>query len=92
MFPRTPTRLRAATALAAAGLALTTLAACGSSKPDAGPAKDVDAADLKGTVTVWSWDVAATALKRLGEEFHALEQALTRCLVEDQLFCCHKLS
>lgn len=64
-------RRRAILAVAAGALALTAIAGCGSSKPDAGPAKDVSADQLSGTVTVWSWDVAATALKRLGEEFHA---------------------
>ncbi|GLZ75515.1 sugar ABC transporter substrate-binding protein [Actinorhabdospora filicis] len=62
---------RAILAAAAGALALTVVAGCGSSKPDAGPAKDVAADKLSGTVTVWSWDVAATALTRLAADFHA---------------------
>ncbi|GIG68337.1 ABC transporter substrate-binding protein [Phytomonospora endophytica] len=62
---------RAAAALTATALAVASLTGCGGSGGDAGPAKDVDADKLTGTVTVWSWDVAATALTRLGQEFHA---------------------
>lgn len=72
MYPRSrPTLPRLAAAVTATALAAAALTGCGNSGGAAGPAKDVDADQLKGTVTVWSWDVAATALTRLGEEFHA---------------------
>ncbi|MEV0646007.1 sugar ABC transporter substrate-binding protein [Phytomonospora sp. NPDC050363] len=73
-----PPRPRTAAALTAAALALTSvLTGCGGSGGDAGPAQNVDADQLKGTVTVWSWDVAATALQRLATDFHALHPEVT---------------
>ncbi|MGH8875867.1 MAG: ABC transporter substrate-binding protein [Stackebrandtia sp.] len=63
--------LRNRTAATTAALALTlTLTACGGSGP-AEPLKNVDGDDLSGSVNVWSWDVAATALKRLVKDFEA---------------------
>lgn len=62
-------RIRTAVLAAALTLALP-LAGCGTTGP-AEPVKDVAADELEGEVTVWSWDVAATALKRLGKKFEA---------------------
>lgn len=45
------------------------LAGCGGGTSPAEPVKDVAADKLKGEITVWSWDVAATALDRLAADF-----------------------
>ncbi|CAM5430980.1 ABC transporter substrate-binding protein [Leifsonia shinshuensis] len=60
-------RLRTLVPLAAAILALTGCAMAGS--PASGPAKLDPNATPSGTITVWSWDAAATALKRLAGEY-----------------------
>ncbi|MCP2339027.1 ABC transporter substrate-binding protein [Actinomadura rupiterrae] len=54
----------------AAAVAVSGCAAGGSSSKKAAPSLTAgSAADIKGDVTVWSWDTAATALKRLAPEF-----------------------
>lgn len=71
--------LSAATALAGAAL----LAGCamGGGQPAGPVALDPDA-KLDGEITVWSWDVAATALERLAPEFEA-EHPGTKITVVD---------
>jgi lactose/L-arabinose transport system substrate-binding protein len=67
---RTPRTSRAA--LLAGILALTTIVAtgCATGGKDKKPAPTVNTqAQIGGTVTVWSWDVATKALKRLAPEF-----------------------
>ncbi len=68
-------------ALAAAATVL--LAGCGSSasNPSATGAAATPSA-LKGSITVWSWDVAATALKRLGTEYQKAHPGTTINVVD----------
>ncbi|MEV6525626.1 sugar ABC transporter substrate-binding protein [Longispora sp. NPDC051575] len=56
--------------LTALGL-LGAAAGCASGSPKKSTKQATEGKELTGTVTVWSWDVAATALKRLGPEFTA---------------------
>lgn len=73
-------------ALAAAAL---TLSACafggGTGNPPAGnnttPPAPTDG-KLSGEITVWSWDVAAVALKRLGAEFETANEGVTVNVVD----------
>ena len=39
-------------------------------------------AKARGTITVWSWDVAATALKRLGADYEKAHKGTTIKLVD----------
>lgn len=62
-------RIRTAAIVAASIVALP-LTGCGGTGP-AEPVANVAADELTGEVTVWSWDVAAAALKRLGKDFES---------------------
>lgn len=50
-------------------LALLTGCASGGGAPAAGAVRLDPAAEVSGSITVWSWDVAATALKRLAKSY-----------------------
>ncbi|QNS03179.1 ABC transporter substrate-binding protein [Streptomyces xanthii] len=68
-----------ATGLTASASALLTGCAMGGSGGGGGETRELGGKDgktgdrpkLSGTITVWSWDVAATAMKRLGRTFEA---------------------
>lgn len=61
-----------AAVLATAALAMSGCAmGGGSSGGDAAAPEAPTGEDISGEITVWSWDVAAVALERLGEEFAA---------------------
>ncbi|GAA3876157.1 extracellular solute-binding protein [Leifsonia kafniensis] len=67
------------TALAAVAL----LAGCATGGSSGKPAAALDPkAKVSGEITVWSWDVAATALKRLGSEYEASHPGTTIKVVD----------
>ena len=71
-------------AFAAGVVAATLLAGCavGGSSSDAAPVANASPAELKGSITVWSWDVAATALKRIAADYQAAHEGTTINVVD----------
>jgi len=64
-------------------LAATTLTGCAFSGGGAAPAATLDPdAQLEGEITVWSWDVGATALERLAGEFEKQHAGTTVKVVD----------
>ncbi len=71
----------------AAGIATTAaiaLSGCafGGGAPSAGGEALKPAANATGTITIWSWDVAATALKRLGADYEKAHKGTTIKVVD----------
>jgi lactose/L-arabinose transport system substrate-binding protein len=59
------------------------LAGCAAGGTGAAAPKPLDpAATVEGEITVWSWDVAATALKRLGAEYESSHPGTTIKVVD----------
>lgn len=75
------TRTLLASAATLAGVALLAGCAMGGGQT-AGPVVLDPDAKLEGEITVWSWDVAATALDRLGAEFEAEHPGTTVNVVD----------
>ncbi|MFJ4876848.1 ABC transporter substrate-binding protein [Streptomyces sp. NPDC088745] len=74
MSTRPARRAVLAAGLAAGATAALSGCATGGAGGRGGPAPEVPEADgkqLRGTVTVWSWDVAAKAMRRLAKDFQA---------------------
>lgn len=69
----------------AAGLALAvslTGCATGGTPEDAAPVANASPSALEGSITVWSWDVAATALKRIAADYEAAHPGTTINVVD----------
>ncbi|MGV8911990.1 MAG: ABC transporter substrate-binding protein [Rhodoglobus sp.] len=67
----------------AAFAAVALLASCATGGAGGTPATALDPnAEVSGEITVWSWDVAATALKRLGSEYEASHPGTTINVVD----------
>ncbi|CAM5284521.1 ABC transporter substrate-binding protein [Streptomyces spiroverticillatus] len=80
MSTRPGRRAVLATGLAAGVTAALSGCATGGTGSKGGPAPEVKKADdkqLKGTITVWSWDVAAKAMQRLAKDFQSKHPGTT---------------
>lgn len=70
------------TGVVASTVALTGCAMGGAPAPSAAPSLDSSPSALTGKITVWSWDVAATALKRLGTAYEKAHPGTTIDVVD----------
>lgn len=70
------------TGFLASTVALTGCAMGGAPAPSAAPSLDTASTPATGEITVWSWDVAATALKRLGSAYEKSHPGTTISVVD----------
>ncbi len=70
------------TGVLASALALTGCAMGGAPAPKAAPTLENSTGPVTGEITVWTWDVAATALKRLATDYEKSHQGTTIKVVD----------